>query len=325
MYKVKTPSLATIFLVMIFVITALILFLPEQKKKAENETNATKPIVASTIQPVYDIVRSVAGDTIKTVLILPPGSSPHTFEPAPSQLNELKDAKIIFAIGHGLDQWISELATINDTDTLELSQGIKILEAEEDGHEHEEDGHEHEEDGHEHEEDGHEHGPTDPHYWLDPGNIKIMADNVYRELARRWPDSADSFKANLSAYKAEIDKADNEAKGLLSLLENRNIITLHGAWRYFARSYNLNLTGSFEPSPGREPTPKYLADLYESVETAGIRVIYSEPQLATSGLESFLSDNDLNLAILDPLGGVPGRETLAELIVYNAQTISQNQ
>ena len=67
--------------------------------------------VATTIPPLADIVRQVSGDTASVISILPPGGSPHTFDPRPGAVRELSRAGAIFAIGHGLDDWVSALAS----------------------------------------------------------------------------------------------------------------------------------------------------------------------------------------------------------------------
>jgi zinc transport system substrate-binding protein len=82
---------------------------------ATNSTQAPRAIpqqlkVVATIFPIYDIAKNIAGDKAKVVNILPPGASPHTFEPKPSDILALQDASLIFVIGHGLDDWIVGLA-----------------------------------------------------------------------------------------------------------------------------------------------------------------------------------------------------------------------
>ncbi len=58
--------------------------------------------MAATIFPLYDIARHVAGPVVDVLLILPPGASPHTFEPTPSRVRALAGAQAVFVIGHGL-------------------------------------------------------------------------------------------------------------------------------------------------------------------------------------------------------------------------------
>ena len=222
MPKTKTPPLAVLFLIVVFTITGLIIFIPSQNKEPETDRTTNKPKVAATIYPVYDIVRGVAGDSLETILMLPLNSSPHTFDPSPSMLGKLKGVKAIFSIGYGLDQWANQMAEVQDLKPIILDYGIELIRAEEDSDEHE--------DLDEHEDDGHGHGSTDPHYWLDPNNIEIMANNAYQELIRHFPELTEELQKNLSTYKQNIELANTEAEVLLSSLDKKDIVVLHGAW-----------------------------------------------------------------------------------------------
>src|SRR5512145_3554851 len=71
------------------------------------EAGGERVKVAATIFPLYDIVRQVAGPVADVVLILPPGASPHTFEPTPAGVRALAGAGALFVVGHGLDAWVA--------------------------------------------------------------------------------------------------------------------------------------------------------------------------------------------------------------------------
>jgi zinc transport system substrate-binding protein len=186
--------------------------------------------------------------------------------------------------------------------------------------------HEEAADHHDESHEGHNHGPTDPHYWLSMDNGAQIAQNITNDLKQRFPEHADTFDENLETYLQELTEADREIKQVVNAdVENRNLITLHDAWYYFANAYNLNIVGTFEPSAGREPTPQYLIRLTDALEDAGVKTIYSEPQIPTSALDSFVQDNNLTVAELDPLGGVEGRESYIQMMKYNARTIANNQ
>lgn len=275
--------------------------------------------VMTTIFPVYDITRELAPSEINVQLMLSPGSSPHTFEPSPSLVQMLDDAKIVYAIGFGLDDWASSLSA---TEVLEISRVAEELsdplpeEADDDHHE--------DEDQHENEAEEHDHGPEDPHYWLSAPIAKDMATFIAYDLAERFPDYQEEILVNLENYHFELEAADTEIREILSEKENRNLITLHDSWDYFAREYDLTVVGTFEPTAGRQPTPQYLVELMSAIEVSGTSTIYSEPQLSTESIQSFATDNNLALAILDPIGGIQGRMSLIDLLLYNAQVIAQN-
>ncbi|MFH1048006.1 MAG: metal ABC transporter substrate-binding protein [Patescibacteria group bacterium] len=276
-----------------------------------------RPVVAATIFPIYDIARHVAGDTTDVKLLLPPGASPHTFEPTPTTLKELRDAAVLYAVGHGADDWAAELLAGTGTPIVVVDAHVTLREIKDDEAEHE---HETEETDTDHEHEG-----TDPHYWLSIQNAKHIAANIADDLVTRNPDLAAEVRANLQKYLAELDLAAADITATLDGIENRRIVTLHDAWYYFAEENDLEIVASFEPSPGREPTPQYLAALGHAVSTNDVRAIYSEPQLSTTTLLPFTEDHGIAIAILDPLGGIDGRDSYIVTMIYNAETIAQNQ
>lgn len=273
-------------------------------------------VVAATIFPLADIARNVAGPHAEVVQVLPAGASPHSFSPRPADIVKLQEAKAMFMIGHGLDDWALELTqSLPGMEPLVLNEGIELMEFE---HEH---GHEDEEENENEEE--HEEG-LDPHYWLSPTNAKLIARNVAEYLAQLDPQNADAYQENLASYEDKLDSLREEVGQILFEKENRHLVVFHDSWNYFAREFGLEVVGTFQPSPGQEPSPAQLAELYHLVEENDVKTIYSEPQLSPEVLRPFLEDMGLELAVLDPLGGTEGRLSYADLILHNARIIAQS-
>lgn len=258
--------------------------------------------VAATIFPIYDLTREIAGDSARVELLLPPGASEHTFEPTPSTLRQLQGATAIYAIDHGIDSWLDGIIESVDAEKVVVDSGIDIRASADP-----------------------EEGATDPHYWLSIPNAIIISQTIADDLSERYPEHAVEFQKNLSNLIVELEQADDEIRLSLNTLSNKNIITLHDAWYYFSEEYGLRIAGTFEPTPGREPTPQYLIELMAAIDASGSTTLYSEPQLPITGLKSFTTDNGLTIAELDPIGGVSGRDSYISLMKYNAETIAQNQ
>lgn len=330
-YLSKKPKWLIFVLIGILIagVAALLYFL----RPRQVDTVAEDARIAATIFPLYDIAKNVADGVTDVALVLPPNASPHTFEPSPRLVASLQEIEALYAIGHGLDEWAFELVP-EEAGKIVVDKGLAIISTEDrhrEGHdlgdadehdEHEEgDGHdEHEEDEH-----GHEHGETDPHYWLSVPNGQMIARTIAADLIERFPGQKDRIEKNLEDYLDELDLVEAEIQTILRDIRNRKIITMHDAWYYFAVHHRLDIVGTFEPAPGREPTPRYLAELTDAVNSFGARVIYSEPQISTESIEAFAADRGLKIAELDPIGGVPGRETFKKLMKYNARTIGENQ
>ncbi len=267
--------------------------------------------VAATIFPIYDIVRNVGRDVVSVDLILPPGAEPHSFEPRPSLIASLRGAAAVYAVGHGLDVWIDQVVSAAGTAEVVVDRAIAIrpsvvpftdaaaAAASE--------------------------GPDDPHYWLTIPNAELIAGTVADDLAARFPDQAARIRLNLNSYLAELDAADRTIRRDFAGLKSRSFISFHDAWYYFAAAYGLHLAGTFEPTAGREPTPRYLTTLRDVIRQDGVTVLYFEPQFNVDLMSAFARDNNVKLAVLDDIGGTPGRDSYIKLMLSNAQTIEANQ
>jgi len=283
------------------------------KKTARPSENIAK--VSATIFPLYDIVRNIAGDEIETVLILRPGASPHSFDPSPENIKLLQGSDTIFMIGHGIDDWALRLAeSAGVRDHTIVDKNIKLMEFSGSDHTHE--GEEIIESEEDHKDEG-----IDPHYWLSIENAKGIATQVKDELITRYPTLEDSINVNYAKYIAQLNELQEYSKDRMKALDNKNIATFHNAWSYFAQENGLTIITTFEEFPGEEPTPEYLSEFIEHIEADKISVIYAEPQFSTATLEPIAKDLGVKISVLDPIGGVPGRESYINLLRYNGMKI----
>jgi ABC-type Zn uptake system ZnuABC Zn-binding protein ZnuA len=265
--------------------------------------------VAATIFPLYDIARQVAGDTAAVTLVVSPGASPHTFDPTPSAVRALSGARLVLAVGHGLDDWVADLArrATGAERVVQVDRDLPIsipAGGDEPGG------------------GDQARGDIDPHYWLAVPNARAIASTVAAELERLAPDASAVIRRNLSAYLERLAAVDAEVRDILADLPARRIATFHDAFGYFAAAYGLEVVAVFEPFPGREPGPRFLRSFYERVRATGVRVIFAEPQLSVDVLQPVARDLGVTISVLDPLGGVPGRESYGDLMVFNARQVA---
>jgi zinc transport system substrate-binding protein len=267
-------------------VSGVFLFAP---KKSHVTTG--KPVIASTILPLSMIVKSIAGDDFDVVTILPAGASPHTYEPTPSTIGKLKGAAVLFAIGHGLDDWSVALAkSAGVAGRVVVDANIRLQE-------------------------------DDPHYFLSLTNAGIIGQTVRDELTRLYPEKKEIFKRNETVFAGILHATSVNAKNALEKTGNPSIATFHGAWNYFAGNLGLQVAAVFEEYPGKEPTPAYLQEFGKQIRTSGVRVIFAEPEFGTTLLEPIAKDLGVKIAILDPEGSANGAKTYDELIQKNVDEI----
>jgi zinc transport system substrate-binding protein len=294
------------------IIIGLLTFLPfwHHACSKRPSTAYAKPKVATTIFPLYDITRNIAGDKLEVLQILPPGTSPHTYELTPQQVKRLQGVVVVFGIGHGLDDWTSTIVDVlPGVKRVIVDRGISLKRfAVPEEHEADDEGHQ-------------EHEGANPHYWLSIDNGKLIAKTVAEELMRLDPDNGNHYRTNLDGYLSKLDAAKEAIEGRVRELPRKKMITFHDAWAYFAQEFGLEVVGAFEPFPGKQPTPRHLAALHETARRHDMTVIFSEPQFSSETVASFVKDMGLRLYVLDPLGGVDGRDSYIGLLKYDSDMI----
>lgn len=293
-----------------FVIILLAIWLPLlQGCSKAPESKKKKPKIAATIFPLHDIVKNVVGDKLDVIGILPPGASPHTYAPSPRQVRELESVRLVFSVGHGLDDWTDILVDmLPNVKKVVVDGGIHLTNSiEPEGHA----------------EAAHPHEGANPHYWLSISNGKQITRNIAEEIIRLDPANESGYRANMEAYLSKLDSAEGRIKKKIGKLPSKKMITFHNAWVYYADDFGLEIVGAFEPFPGKQPTPRYLAELHEKAKEHTVTALFSEPQLSGETVASFVSDVGLKLYVLDPLGGVEGRGSYIELLEYNTDVIAK--
>ena len=103
----------------------------------------------ASILPEKTFIEAIGGEKVNVTLMVEPGSSPHSYEPKPSQMKEISEADLYFSIGVEFEKvWLSKFTNLNDKmKVIDLSKGIQKQQMQ--GHTHHEEDH----GEHEHHED----------------------------------------------------------------------------------------------------------------------------------------------------------------------------
>lgn len=300
--------------IIVIVLSAFLVFAYQSCAKAPS-TARESPAVAATIFPLCDIARNIGGDKIDVIEILPAGASPHTYALAPRQVRQLEGVKVVFSVGHGLDDWTNSiLDALPAVKRVVVDKGVHLKEYASQG--------EHEGEHTQTEAEHHHHEGANPHYWLSIDNGKIIARNIADEVMQLDPANADYYRTNLDTYLSKLDAAKQGIEARIRELPSKKMIAFHDAWFYYADEFGLEIVGTFEPSPGKQPTPRYLAELHKKARSHNVKAVFSEPQLSNETIAAFVGDIGLKLHVLDPLGGVEGRNSYIELFNYNTDIIT---
>lgn len=228
---------------------------------------------AVSIAPLAWVVEGLTGE--KPTVVVPPGTSPESYEPTARQIEALAGAELFFSIGlidfeqrleTRLKEAAPEVAFLKLADSLELMDGVC-------GH-------------------GHHHG-NDPHVWLSPTQMRRIVGLVANRIntpqieARR-----DSLYTIIDALDAQI------AKNLVGVSD---LAIVHPSLGYFCADYGL--TQHAVEVEGKEPSGVRVRALVDTLQARGLRTIFysiQDPDRAARVIAAELKGS-MTLTPFDPV------------------------
>ncbi len=221
---------------------------------------AAQVAVAVSLPPQQYFVRQLAGELATVAVMVPPGADPHTYEPLPSQLRQLGEARVYFAIGIEFErQWLPRWQRMNprllvvpldrEIDKLPLP-GSRPGAG----------------------------GKPDPHIWLSPSLVAKMARTMTEALVAVDPAHRETYEKRLAAWKKRLARLNRELWQLTAPRRQRQpyFLVMHPSWGYFARACGLRQLAV--ERQGSEPGPRSLQDLLARARELGLKNILVRPQ-----------------------------------------------
>lgn len=277
-----------LLLAMIFFITGCKVAVQQEPKKLN---------VVTTIFPLADLVSTIGGNFVKVDTLVPPGSSPHSYEPKPSDVAKLAQADMVLVVGAGLDDWVVKMAKssgIDEEKIVDVSKFVTLQKG-----------------------TGEESQSDDPHYWLSPKRLLEAVDDIQKTMSERDQKNSTKYSQGKEDLVLLLETIDHDLWTKIGVLKSKDIVTFHDAFGYLASDYGLKIMGVIELAPGTEPTPQHMQSIEDQIKNMGVKAVFAEPQLSSKVTESLKNDLGIAVGILDPLGGIEGRMTYSGLMKYN--------
>ena len=219
-----------------------------------------------------DIAQNVAGERVKVDVLIPLGVDPHAYQPTPQDVVRIAQSQVLIINGANFESWLDK--TLENAggqrQLISASNGLvsrkptaaEILDPDHTG---------------------------DPHFWLDPTNVITYVKNIRDGLAQADPQGTAVYDRNAETYIARLKELDQWIITQVSRIPaaNRQLVTNHESFGYFADHYGFRITGTVIPSTSSESSPsaRQMAALIDQIRQSGAKAIFIEtganPQLAT--------------------------------------------
>jgi len=265
-----------------------------------NSTHAATPTgktqIFVTVPPQAYLAERIGGDAVEVHTLVGKGQDPHTFEPTPRQAAALAGASLFFTVDIPFEKQLVAKVAANSRNLriVDSTRGIVRLPMTEPDH---------------HEAHGNE---ADPHLWMAPNNLRIMADNMTATLIAVMPERKEDLHRNLASLQREINDLDKQLNAELAPHRGDTFYVFHPAFGYFANAYGLKQR-AVEIS-GKSPTPRQLSALIHQARKDKVRTIFVQPQFDRKSADTLATAINGTVVPIDPLD----REVLRNLATIAA-------
>lgn len=259
------------------VVTVLILFF-SISVSAEIE----KTRIVTSFYPIYVAVLNVAGSVpgvTVTNMTKQVSGCLHDYQLSPEDMKILSNADIFVVNGAGMESFLEKV--IKDRPKLNIvnaSKGIDLIK---------------------------HNNIENPHVWVSVSLHKRQIENIASGLSKYNPQNAAIYRKNADAYIQKLEALRMKMSDFTKTIRNRDIITFHEAFPYFAKEFGLNIVAVIEREPGSDPDARELANTIDIIRKGKIRVLFAEPQYSAKSAEIIAKEAKAKLYTLDPVVSGP--------------------
>ncbi|MBC3888208.1 zinc ABC transporter substrate-binding protein [Acetobacterium paludosum] len=269
---------------MLFISIAVLSGCASNSTQTNSETSSTKDgfTIVTSFYPMYVETINVAKD-IPNVQVInmtePQTGCLHDYQLKPQDLITLNSADAFVVNGAGMETFLDDVIKQDkDLKIVNASDGIDLIKDAS--------------------------GEDNAHVWVSISNCITQVKNIAEQLSVIDPKNAEAYQSNADAYIAKLEALKEKMHASLDMVSNRNIITFHEAFPYFAEEFNLNIVDVIERDPGTTPSPKELEDTINIVKESKVKALFAEPQYPAEAAQTIANETGAKVYSLDP--GVTG-------------------
>jgi len=229
---------------------------------------------------MYIFALNVAKDIPNVTVIdmtKPSAGCLHDYAATPEDMKNLEGAKILITNGAGMESFMDKITSqMPALKILESSKGIELIK-------------------------GNGDEGDNPHVWVSISNAITQVQTIGDQLAVLDPTNATKYKENTTVYIKKLEAQRDKMHLALDGLKNRDIVTFHESFPYFAKEFNFNIAGVIEREPGSAPNAKELGETIDQVKGLKINALFAEPQYPPKAAETIASATGAKIYTLDPV------------------------
>ncbi|NLI92133.1 MAG: zinc ABC transporter solute-binding protein [Peptococcaceae bacterium] len=242
----------------------------------QDKEGAKRLTISTSFYPMYimtlNIVKDVPGVDLNNIAPLQTGCL-HDYQMTTNDLKKMEQSRILVVNGAGTENYLdSVIKQLPGLKIVDATKGMDFIKGSE----------------------------VNTHVWVSISGAIQEVKNISAQLAELDPEYADLYRKNGETYISKLEELKGRMHMALDGIDNKDIITFHEAFPYFAKEFGLNIVAVIEREPGSEPSAKELAETIEIVRQHKVKAIFAEPQYSPSAAETIAKETGAKIYYLDP-------------------------
>lgn len=264
-----------------------------------------RPLVVTTFTVIADLARTVAGEHLRVVSLLPVGAEVHGYDPKPADLQRAQGAALVLDNGLGLERWFDQFIDALGAPRVVLSEGVEPMPVTQGAYA----------------------GQANPHAWISPVNAERYVANAAAAFTRLDPAHARDYAANAAAYTAQLRALHAEVLADLAAIPpaQRVLVTCEGAFSYLARDAGLTEAYLWPVNADSEGSPRHVAGVIELVREREVPAVFCESTANAGTARQVARESGARLAgvlYVDSLSGPDGPvPTYLDLVRHDVDVV----
>jgi ABC-type Zn uptake system ZnuABC Zn-binding protein ZnuA len=142
-----------------------------------------------------------------------------------------------------------------------------------------------------------------PHYWLDPGNGRRVAQAIQAKLTELSPGDAAHFASRYADFDKRLAAGEARWEAVMAPYRGLKVVTYHRSWPNFCERFGLDVVGYVEPRPGIPPSPSHIIALIQEMKRLGIKIVLVEPYFDLRTPKSVARETGARIVVMPPSVG----------------------
>lgn len=249
-----------------------------------NSKDDSKLKIVTTNSILGDMTKEVTKGNAEITSVVPIGQDPHEYEIKPKDVKAITDADIIIYNGFNLESgngWFEKALEqankkITDKNVIQATEDVKPIYLK--GGEGDE-------------------KKIDPHAWLSIKNCIQYVNTIEKHLSKLDDEHKDDYKANADKYTEKLDKLDDEMSKAFNDIDKkkRAFITSEGAFKYFAKAYDITPGYIWEINTEKQGTPDQMKQAVNFVRDHNLKALTVETSVDKKSMQTLAEETNLKI------------------------------